>query len=326
MNNGLYVAISSVVEREIGFKDYRYIAKLAAEGIGFSALRNPEDSGMQQRSFEEYLVKKSPIVLLIVGTEDSTMVRKECKIAIEHCLPLMVFIKKQDHTISSKTTQMMNEISKATYQRDCCCFETSEELFEHVQIRLNDYLKHKISATPSIQPYTGDAYAYSVGMFGNARKRIALYQKTSSLLLGPKAGNLIEKNFNEAMFSWIRNMEPDMEFIHLYSRSQTEAAARDSEKYNLAKAKEELETLMSTPAVCQNRNIVIRELDQEVSTSFFVCDCEILLIFDVGGTNHTVIIPPYIMDDQEVTHLLSNLCTHGVNKPISKLSEFYNGI
>ena len=48
------VCISSVIEREQGFPDYRYIAKSVIDHMGHQAVRNPEDVHTQY-NFERVL-------------------------------------------------------------------------------------------------------------------------------------------------------------------------------------------------------------------------------------------------------------------------------
>ena len=51
--------ISSVIEKEDHFIEYRYVAKLAAESLGYTVYRNNEDFGSKQSKFNEYLELKS---------------------------------------------------------------------------------------------------------------------------------------------------------------------------------------------------------------------------------------------------------------------------
>ncbi len=48
------VCISSVIEREQGFWDYRYTAKSVIENMGHKCVRNPEDV-LTQQNFERVL-------------------------------------------------------------------------------------------------------------------------------------------------------------------------------------------------------------------------------------------------------------------------------
>ena len=323
MNNGLSVVISSIVDREDGFRDYRFIAKQAAEEIGFKVIRNPEDNGMVQRSFEEIMTEKSPIVILIVGEEPSNMVYKECQIALDYCLPLLVFIKKFKNRISKKSKEMISQISQMTYENDCACFSTCEELYSSVKNRLEAYLFKKVMSFPSMEAYLGAAYRYSVDMFDHAKKRVVLYQKTSSLLLGPKKGNETETSFNLKLFAWLGNMSSNMKFLHLYSGEQTKAAIHD-DKYDINSAKEALSELLAQDNIKNNPNFAVRELSREVSTSFFICDCEAMYIFTLEDKQYTITIPPYIMRNKEIDKIITELSRSGKNIGFNQLLEIYN--
>ena len=323
MNNGLSVVISSVVDREDGFRDYRFVAKKAAEELGFDVVRNPEDAGIVQSTFEEVMSEKSPVVILIVGEEQSGMVLKEGQIALDHCLPLLVFIKKIKNKISMNSKEMISSISKMTYENDCACFTTCEELYSAVKSRLEKYLKKKVTAFPSMEAYIGPAYRYSIGMFDHAKKRVVLYQKTSSLILGPKKGNQTEMSFNKNLFAWLENMSPDMRFLHLYSGSQT-AAAMSDEKYDIMTAKNNLKSLLERDNIKDNPSFAIRELSSEVTTSFFVCDCEAMYIFSLEDKQYTITIPPYIMRNREIDKIITELSRSGKNVDAVQLLEKYN--
>ena len=80
------VCISSVIEREQGFPDYRYIAKSVIDHMGHQAVRNPED-GHTQYNFERVLNEECDFFVLIVGNTESTMVERELKIALARGIP-----------------------------------------------------------------------------------------------------------------------------------------------------------------------------------------------------------------------------------------------
>ena len=321
--NGLSVCISSVVDREEGFRDYRFIAKCAASELGYSVIRNPEDAGMEQRSFEEYLKKKSPIVLLLVGSQDSEMVKKECLIAIDNCLPLMIFIKNDNDGITDSVKQFIKNISQISFEKDCVCFNGCEDLYNQVKSRLENYLEHKSEAYPIMEAYIGRAYRYSVDMFDHAKKRVILYQKTSSLILGPKYGNTVEQQFNKNMYSWIERMDENMEFLHIFSHTQTKKALKE-EKYNITQAKSKLKYIIDLPNIKDNPKFVVRELHSKIDFSFFICDCETLLIFPIDKDRYTITIPPYIMNNTEISKIASELNNVGTNIKTHNILSIYD--
>ena len=65
------LCISSVCYKESGFMDYRFTACKAARELGFKVIRNPEDTGITQNSFNSVLKQNNPVFILILGS--STM-------------------------------------------------------------------------------------------------------------------------------------------------------------------------------------------------------------------------------------------------------------
>ena len=91
MNNSTIgtLCISSVCYKEVGFMDYRFTAYRAASELGFTVIRNPEDTGITQNSFNSVLQQTNPVFILIIGDTEPCEVVKvvdECKLALENDL------------------------------------------------------------------------------------------------------------------------------------------------------------------------------------------------------------------------------------------------
>ena len=95
------VVISSVIEREDLFVEYRYVAKLAAEALGYKVLRNNEDFGSNQTNFNSFLDNERPVFIILIGSVPSETVKKECKRAIKNNLHIIPLFK-----VSSKNRGM----------------------------------------------------------------------------------------------------------------------------------------------------------------------------------------------------------------------------
>lgn len=316
----LWLCISSVVDKEEGFRDYRFSAMLAARKLGFQVVRNPEDVGMHQSNFESILRDKSPVVLLIVGYENSEMVKKECFMAIENCLPLMIFLKTDYNIISKKTEAFVKEISRMAYDKDCTCFTSAEELYMQVEARLISYLNRKKTAYPIMEAYRGRAYAHSVDMFDGAKKRIILYQQTSSLILGARKGNVIEKRFNEQLEMWLKNKDEKMEFIHIFSLLQTQNAMKE-DCYDIEEAKKRLNNMLALPNLQLRNSFVLRYLKKNIDISLFIADCEVLMIFPIDQFKYTITIPPEIVKNTEIAKIAAEL--NNIGTIVSDIEDLY---
>ena len=86
------ICISSVIEKEQGFIDYRYTAKSVIEHMGHQAVRNPEDI-LTQYNFERVLNEECDFFVLLIGNAESKMVEKELKIALARGIPIVALAK-----------------------------------------------------------------------------------------------------------------------------------------------------------------------------------------------------------------------------------------
>lgn len=175
------LCISSVCYKESGFMDYRFTACRTAKELGFKVIRNPEDTGITQNSFNSVLKQNNPVFILIAGStefEKSEKVIEECKLALENGLPIFVFIKTgSDKTIPKEAMEVVSFVSKTTFDGDCTLFSSYEELYDTLQARLQDYIKVKISLYPNIQDNSGSTYYYAYEQILRAKKELFYHKK-----------------------------------------------------------------------------------------------------------------------------------------------------
>lgn len=210
------VCISSVYAREENFKDYRFTVANAVMNLGYKAVRNPEDAGSTQSSFEDILREDDPIFVLLVGDVDSDTVKKECNLAISLGLNIIAFLKTKNSNISDNTKKIMKEISEKVYDIDCSCFESCEALYNAVTNRILNYQEKKLKYRADINRNKNLVYDTGSQMIQNSKRRIILSQDTSSLILGPRKGNSVERKFYDILVDWIKSTTPEMEFTHIF--------------------------------------------------------------------------------------------------------------
>lgn len=310
------LCISSVCYKEAGFMDYRFTAYKAAKELGFDVLRNPEDTGITQNSFNSALKQNNPVFILIIGNtnfEDSRKVVDECKLALENGLPIFAFIKTGvDKEISENATEIVKSISKTTYDGDCTLFCSCEELYETLQARLNDYIKVKMTLRPDIQDNRGSTYAYAYEQIKRAKKKIILSQKTSLLLLGPRRGNTYEHRAYEALLEWIQNKDSDMQFMHLFCWDETVADLSKDGEYDIPAAKQRLTDLMAAEKAKNNGeespSFTFRAISGAVpSVAHLITDTGIQLVLPIAGSVFNLVLPYYFATENELMKLITHL-------------------
>lgn len=320
------LCISSVYVREDGFKDYRFSAYLAANELGFDVKRNPEDIGSTQESFEYALKNEYPVFILIVGRTESEMVRKECNIALNYCLPLLIFLKEDDDgSISKDTTKFVSNLSKISYDRVCTKFSNAEELYNQVKSRLTSFLNSKNSSYPLLNSDVGGAYEYCTELIENAKKRIMIYQKTSSLILGPRKGIDYEYRFYKQIFSWLESKQPDMEFIHVFSKKDTlEALKQNNGEYDIANAQTQFLTLYNKLKKDRLFSIRVNPIVNDIS--YVIADANMVLVFPIESLRYSITLPFYLMKNSEILKIKSALSRSGRFLDLNKATNLYNNL
>lgn len=317
------VCISSVYAREASFKDYRYAAYKAAEDLGYDVYRNPENMGSTQREFEKYLEDKRPIFVLLVGQVNSKVVKDECNIALSLGLPIITLLWTENGKITPTTGRLMKAISKATFEKDCSCFGNCEELYKAIQKRLTAYEAERMITTAKFIPQHAQIYTTSEKIINNAKKRIILCQKTSSLMLGPRSGVKHEQDFYEKLTNWIKSATKDMEFLHIFSNQETKKELKNT-AYNCSKAQNEL------LKICSNKiSLVIRSANDSIMPCV-ICDNNLIVPFKLGTQEYNMFLPHYITDGASISKIVAdiqgiegNLLFSSDSATLTNIDDFY---
>jgi len=333
--------ISSVCVKESGFMDYRFAAYKAAEELGFKVIRNPEDTGITQNRFRNILKQDTPVFILLVGDVKSDVVADECRLALERGLPIFVFLKTKhndgdssksndnlkpiyvdgEKSISVETQQIMNDISKITYNSDCALFASCEELYEAIKYRLNDYIEKRIRLSPKIQYNRGSTYYYAYEQVLAAKKRIVLSQKTSGLILGPRRGNTFERRTYDALFKWIEEKDDGMQFTHLFCLEDTIEEMKNKDKkadYDIEAAKVKLCGLLSKVrnkhGGTEDPNFSFRSIKKEKnenaqSIAHLITDTGFQLVLPIAGDVFNLILPYYFTPEEQLMKIITRIHT-----------------
>ncbi|MCL2861508.1 MAG: hypothetical protein FWE22_03755 [Firmicutes bacterium] len=298
------VAISSVFEREPGFKDYRFTAKTVIESLGMEACRNPEDI-RNQDSFNNMLRNEVDFFVLIVGEVKSEMVNEELKIAIAIGLPILVFAKidkKDSREFSQKICDSLRQISPELYDAHITTFENCESFDRELRNELLNRMYRRIRMSPVIGVDPPVAYTEGVTLISNAKHRIVVTQNTSILLLGPRLGNTIEQDFYDELVKWLKKKRQQKSyFLHVFSLSETKKAMKSGD-YDLDKARKQLIEIMDS--ACGN-TITIRGAECLDTTTHVIGDTGMGLNFKIASQRYYLFLPSFFTKDKELQQIIS---------------------
>lgn len=322
------LCICSVQKKEKGFEDYRFIAYKAASELGFHVVRNPENAGITQDDFEKVLHSQYPVFILIVGQIESDIVSREFEIAKGQCLPMFIFIKQYNGTISKKTTQIINNLSDVDYNYRCTLFKNCEDLYLHVHNRLSSYIKEKNTLSPILQKGVGLAYQTNQWIMGKAKKQIIIYQKTSILLLGPRNGYSYEGQFYREIFDWLKKMKENIEFIHVFNLNETLKEMKEKQgEYDLDLAKNNLIKLYDIYKLNGKINCLnIKYSNIQNSVGYVIADTNLVFVVPIENERYTIVLPSHIMKAVEIEKIKEELYSKTTLLKESEISRLYNVI
>lgn len=322
------LCISSVTSnKEAGFSDYRYVACIAAQELGFRVIRNPEDAGITQEDFENAMEYQNPVFILIVGNVNSDMVNEEFATAKRNCLPIFTFIKSVDRHIPENTKKNMKELSEVTYDKCCSTFETCEQLHTQVKNRLRNYIQKKLQTYPILQKGTDLAYIANKQLMKVARRQIIIYQNTSILLLGARS-SVYENAFLAELMKWLKGMRDDIEFLHVFCMSETlEEKKNNAGSYNLAAAKKNILELYRMYEAQGKTNILnIRYSERPNNVSYVITDTNLVFVIPVENERYTIELPSYIMQVNQIEMIKDELYHKTKKLDKETLLKFYEGV
>jgi len=316
------ICISSVVVKESGFEDYRFACYLVAQELGFVAKRNPEDVGSTQNEFEAALNDQCSVLILLVGDVQSDVVMKECRKALDNCIPIYVFMKEKDSGINPHSKEFTTQLSKVTFDRNCTIFKNAEELYAQVKARLSHFLSSQASAFPLLNSEVVESYRYLSNSIKNAKKQIILYQKTSSLLLGPRKVDY-EKDFYTSIMEWEKQRQPGMKFLHVFSEDQTISELKNNlaDYEDVKKYQKRFKSLWIRAK--GDDDIAIQTVCEHSNVSYVIIDREMMLVFPIEKARYTIILPSDLMRINELQRIKSALQYNSKKITDSDLKKFY---
>lgn len=319
------ICISSVIDREQGFPDYRYTAKAVIEHMGHQAVRNPEDIHTQS-NFERVLNEECDFFVLIIGDKESKMVAKELKIALARGIPIVAFAKihfnRQGKKVLPKSgIDAVKAISPELYNMQIATFFSCEDLSNSLHNELQHVIDRKIRLAPVIGIDPPIAYTEGVKLIQNEKYRLIVSQRTSCLFLGPRNGVEHEQIFYNEMINWIKTSRNNSAyFLHYFSIEQTMAEAHTND-YSLIKAKKKLEEIMSDKDLSERINF--RASDNFEAISHVIGDTGLGFNFFVGSNRYYLFLPCFLTKDQELQQIIANVQSLGTIRTWENILDMY---
>ncbi len=310
------VVISSVIIRERKFAKYRKVAKKAAEDLGYKVHLNNEDDASNQSGFNEILNTKNPIVIALFGKIKSKTVIEECKLALKNNLHIIPLYKKysQKANADNITKEYICEISLPMYNNDCHHFIDCKDLYKHVKQALINYQKELL--TPQyLSNGHSSIYNKALKLLRINRRNFILCQKTSTLILGAKAGRDGENDFYHSLQNWILNKgnslssDKNMKFKHIFSLEATKKAIQSDKNYDIKSAKDNLKNLLS-----QNYDIKFELIDidwQNNYMPFVISDGNVLSNLFFANMEFNVIMRRHTIQSDYLKFISDEIISNG---------------
>lgn len=322
------VCISSVIEREQGFLDYRYTAKSVIENMGHGGIRNPEDV-LTQQNFERVLSEECDFFVLIIGNAKSQMVERELKIALARGIPILAFAKVSfnehgNKTFPDKAIKAIKSISPELYNMQIATFSMCEDLAYALDQELENAINRKIKLSPIIGIDPPIAYTEGVKLIRDAKYRLIISQRTSCLFLGPRNGVMHEQIFYTELLKWIRaERNQPAYFLHYFSLRETIEAAKSND-YSLQNAKDNLEQIFLKNA--SRDKFIFRASDEFNAISHVIGDTGLGFNFFVGNNRYYLFLPCFLTKDQELQQIIANIQGLGVQQNWNDIERMYNQV
>ncbi|MCA5014124.1 MULTISPECIES: hypothetical protein [unclassified Enterococcus] len=325
------VLISSVYVKEESFEDYRFIVKKAAEERGYEVVRNPEDSGITQKNFDHIIESEQALLFLLVGKVQSETVLKECWEAQANKVPIFPFMKVDLNGIAKESMELISSVSKELYDNECSCFKTGEDLYKSVIERL-DYYENQTRNVEIFSGYVG-SYKTATTLIKNGKRMNITFQKTSSLLLGPKRGDIRDKELYDALISeifdssankktiiYLTNLEETKRSLYnfIYSKAVKEEDSEERLKrwYNYFERFRKITTIPDSNFVIKDTSLVGDEIKPFVYT-----DQEVFFLTEIGLNKWSISLPQGYIDSKQIDSLEHHLSGIGDLVTFSEIEE-----
>ncbi|MBU0677892.1 MAG: DUF4062 domain-containing protein [Verrucomicrobia bacterium] len=189
-------------------------------------------------------VKKCDIFVLILWKSLRPAVEEELAAAIKNNKPILLFVKTllDGESRASNTSEFLTQVQQSNEKQSAfsVSYRPFRGLAELRQI-LCDSIAEETAKLYRMPDYTlakHELYDLGTEIIAHARKRLFIFQRTPSLLLGPRPyldeskSRKYERDFYSSLKEWIqtRHENPDCEFFCLFSMSATQT---ELQKYGL---------------------------------------------------------------------------------------------
>jgi hypothetical protein len=214
-------------------KQEREFLSIICDYLGFESHRAPEEShaGANIREYLETL-QQSNVMVLVLGDVPSEYVDEEITEARRCGIPILPFFKiNQDSKISTAAEKF-----KAKYPMEFGGdFSTLSELKAKFEYALSRIINSFFITDNGLEHWSQDVYDKARLLIVQANWRILIIERTSSLILGPRIGQLKQESFTEAIWEKIQNLTKkkiDYELCYLFNAKETRKCVDDVKKYN----------------------------------------------------------------------------------------------
>lgn len=319
--------VSSVIHREEGFQDYRFVAKTVLERFDIEGVRNYEDVG-NQTNFNAVLQDECDLFVLLLGDTVSDAVARELNIALARGLSIFVFIKKKCdadgnliYPVAAK--KLLLENCPELYEEDRIYFDSAENLASHVEYQTDQFIRRKLLISPIIGVDPPVAYTEGIHLIQQARHRVVLVQRTSIFLLGPRVGIDPEVRFHEALMSWLEKRGKQRIFLHYFSWDDTQAAVGSNE-YDIETVKKRAAKLVQHERTGGLQMTFRASAAMEI-VSHVIGDTGLGLNFWIGDKRHYLFLPSFMTKEKELEKIVASVQGTGQALPESKVLDVYDG-
>lgn len=323
----LVACISSVIHREEGFQDYRFVVKTVLESFDIDAVRNYEDV-RNQTNFNLVLEEECDLFVLLLGNVVSKAVAKELNIALARGLPIFVFIKRGWDTdgklvdsVAAKELLLKN--CPGLYEEDRIYFDSAESLASHVKYQTAQFVRRKLLISPIVGIDPPVAYTEGIHLIQHARYRVVLVQRTSTFLLGPRIGNDPESRFYESLMRWLETKGKRRVFLHYFSWGDTQKALQ-SREYDVDVARKKATKLIQRKRAL-GLQMTFRASPEMDIVSHVVGDTGLGLNFWIGESRYYLFLPSFMTKEKELEKIIASVQGTGKLLTRPKLLGIYAG-
>ena len=245
----------------------------------------------------------------MIGDDVNENVGNEYRRALANGLHIITLIKTKEKKIPEETTRKLRAISWYTYEKDCSVFYTSEDLYKAIKNRLGLYIREVWKRKIRILRNRNEVYDVSATMIAEAKRRVVLCQKTSTLILGPKDGTNESKLYT-SLHNWIQSIKNPIQFVHVFSETATREAVNLRVYSQSQEAKNKLLTLMQNyqdSTVQQDKVKLVFKTASDVQSCLAVDDSMLVEMCPRIGMPYYLYIPGALFEAKEAQAVITDL-------------------